>query len=488
VYSLCTTLILLASFFLQSIENAYADTSLTSTPEAVSTTQITDELIDRIGDTDFPPPLLVQGEITENETPEPSMQVADLAPLSESDVGVTIEPEVDSSSPPSSDEEVDNNQPPSQLVDIPIYDESVGTDSISFDLVASSTATTSEEDSTATTTNGAFTIESDARIQFEKSNCLAVADGSYYCQVASTSVPKDDGLYSLPDIDGDLEIYLKRDGELQQITQNLVDDASPQYDDASDSIVWHRFVDDRYQIIVYDVASGEEQQLTDTTANNMEPNRFDNYITWQYWSGGAWQIMLYDGAEILQLTSTSEHNLAPTIRNGLVVWHRIIAGVQSIEVYDISSASFMTINDTDGGKISNPRMVLVYDAAMDNGDVVTKGYNLATGEIDSFDHTPASLPDELPDPDATGETRALVQSKPTTEEDVELTEFDYNNLASSTDQLSAGATPIIATSTDLTLDLRTEIVTAPIIIDNPIPDLVVGEYGTSSQAEHTMVE
>ncbi len=346
-----------------------------------------------------------------------------------------------------------------------------------FDTASSTEATTTDE------TIPTLTVESDSMIQFNKDSCLAVEDGSFYCQQATTTTTHvEEGLLSLPDADGDLEIYLKRGEEFIQITHNTADDASPYYDPASDSIVFHRFIDERYQIVVYDVASKEEVLLTDTSTNNMEPFRADNYIAWQHWDNDAWQIMLYDGAEIKQLTSTVEHNLAPVIRNNLVVWHRIMYSEKTIEVYDLSSGAYMTIRDDNGGTITNPRMVLVYDATMENGDTMTRGYDLVTGELTSFTSEPAPVPTELPEPDSTGETKALLTTKSGSKE-----EFDDSGIPPTSDDGFGTSTDLVlppnTATSSLTLDLTVADVDSSVsIVDTvvQIPDLVVEPYIASS--------
>ena len=65
-------------------------------------------------------------------------------------------------------------------------------------------------------------------------------------------------------------------------------------------------------------------------------------------------------------------------------------------------------------------MVLVYETEFENGDVVTKGYDVATGEIAPLATIPTELPDELPVPDSTGETRALIQNKNPSKEETEV--------------------------------------------------------------------
>lgn len=466
--------VLLCSFALQTVERAFASEVVpTESPEALITITdetvavLTEEVADRIEVSATPDETAIEIEATPVADVIPDQPIIsgtdalptdifdkslDTANGSESDSANSSVPTDGEATVDPLDVTDDKNDPPATATK-----EALGT----------TTASTTDE-SVPT-----LTVESDQMIQFEKTNCLAVEDGSFYCQMATTTAPQAErGLFALPDADGDLEIYVKNGEEMQQITFNTVDDASPYYDPASDSMVWHRIIDERYQIIVYDVASGEETQLTDTSTNNMEPFRADGIIVWQHWAHDAWQIMLYDGGAIEQLTATGEHNLAPVVRNNLVVWHRVMYGEKTIEVYDLSSKAFMTIRDDEGGTITNPRMVLVYDAAMDNGDTITRGYDLVTGEITSFAAETAPIPDEIPEPDATGETRALLTTKTTSEEEG-VDEIGLTNVASSTAPHGDAG---VATTTGLTLDLSSLGTPDTVVTDEPvvvIPDLVI---------------
>jgi len=318
---------------------------------------------------------------------------------------------------------------------------------------------------TATSTHGEVieakaTVTSDSQIQFDKSDCVAVADGSYYCKEKAPTLVSDikDGLYSQPDADGDLEIYFARNGVLEQITHNQVDDASPFYDSISNTIVWHRLINDRYQIISYDVKTGSESQLTTDTVNNMEPARAGKYTAWQHWNKDNWDIMLNDGATTKLLTTVPEHDIAPKIRSNLVMWNRLANDkTQTIELYDLTTGQYTSIADTEGGEVSNPRMVLVYDAQFKNGDVVTKGYDVDTGKITQLTAIPVKIPDKIPAPDKTGETRALIQIKSTTREDSELStttptiDPPVPQGGTTTVALMTGTTTIATTSPSLTI-------------------------------------
>lgn len=427
------------------------------------------------------PPIV---EVLTNDAELPAVETAETPPA-ETSTTTIVEPVSEAVVTPSTTTVDSSDATSTQLVDTAttsaaedtteIHDVPLPEDmpQVDEDIIDDATTTATSSDPAVAT----LTVESDNLVQFDKNDCVAVADGSFYCQPKKAEPLKsEDGLFSYPDSDGDLEIYLKRNGELKQITFNTVDDAAPYYDAISNTIVWHRLVSERYQIMSYDIAKGIETQLTTDTVNNMEPTRAGKYTAWQRWSGDNWDIVLYDGKETTILTTTLEHDIAPHIRGSLVVWNRIGKDqAQTIEIYDIQTGEYTTITDTDGGTISNPRMVLVYESSFKNGDVVTKGYDMQTGEIADLSTTPASLPDDIPPADNTGETRALIQGKLPTKEDLEQSGsttpkigFDpepepliSTSTATSSIILSSTSTqsappllvPVTTSSTDLTLDL-----------------------------------
>ncbi len=343
---------------------------------------------------------------------------------------------------------------------------------------AAATTTVDPEATSSDAQPAVFTVESDTHVSFNKDDCTVVSDGSYYCKAAEESALQDrpDGFYSLPDADGDLEIYLQQDTDLRQITHNTVDDASPHFDENSNTLVWHRSVQDRFQIFSLDFETGNETQLTVGDVNNMEPHRTGAYTVWQHWNGN-WDIVLHDGKETINVSNNEAQDISPSIRNGLVIWQRTTdEGDRTLELYTIKTGERTTIHDTDGGAISNPRMVVVYESMQANGDVLTKGYDLITGEIISLDQTAPVLPDTIPDPDDIGETRALIQGKTSSREDASefsddilsdtpqgtstlpvIVEGDLVVAGSSATMQLAQPQPILAASTtiaDLTLDLR----------------------------------
>jgi hypothetical protein len=431
--SLSVVFLLIISFSCQSVERAFAAEEL---PQeiVVSETETQAFVIDieseSTTETNSVPEEQVLFEIissnVENSTPE-DVEVSDKVTEDVVDIfDLESVPNTESSSTENLIEiNSEAEEPPLSLVDN--HGENSDNDS------ASSTVQMMEEDNTlelATTTEEisedfaathetVSVTESDSEFSFKKDECTQLATGSFYCMQPDAN-RLEDALFSAPDADGDLEIFLTRAGLQVQVTSNNMDDAAPYFDKNSNSVVWQRLIDDRYQIISYDVDEEEESQITKTAENNMEPTRQGQYTVWQRWIDGGWNIILFDGKSEKQITKTSSHNVAPYIHGSLVVWNsRDQSGEKTIEMFDIESSTYVTVDDPDGLSVSNPRMVFVYDSLHPNGDIVTKGYDVMAKKFIDLDSLPVELPDELPSSDSTGETRALIQPKPTIKSDAE---------------------------------------------------------------------
>ena len=429
---------------------------------------------------------------------------------------------------PASENEVDDNATTSTSTQ-PTTSDSDSSSSDTADSGAAGTAssTVTEEDSTASTTTeeeasdpgqsaddadsdsnsiGSSTpaetpseptlvsnVQTDNMFAFNKNECTEVQDGSFYCQKISYDTLAENDLFAAPDATGDMEIYVIQNGEQMKITDNAVDDASPYYDTRSKTIVWHRLVADRYQIISYDIETGTEKQITDTSVNNMEPTRNGSYTVWQRWVQNNWEIILLDDGVETQITDSIEHDIAPHIRGDLIIWNvRSSDGTQSLMTYDIGSEVFNEIKDTDGVSVANPRMLVMYEAQYQNGDTVMKGFDLVTGEVIPIERIPRELPADIPSPETTGEVRAL-PTNPQSEEDlssdtdldtdepvddvVQYAEDDLVLTASST----ATTTPVVEVA-DFDLDLRPDdstqgTTTNNVVIEQAaIPDVVVPEF------------
>jgi hypothetical protein len=349
---------------------------------------------------------------------------------------------------------------------------------------ASSTASTSEPAVTQVRTQESY-------YQFSRDDCVRVEDGSFYCGEAAVERPADDRFYVALDRDGDREIFAVHDGDTVQITHNQVDDAAPYYDAASETLVWHRLIDGRYQVMSYDFDRAEETQLTHGRANSMEPTRYGTHTVWQQWVGDDWEIVLFDGASTTQLSSNEVPDIAPSIQAGYVIWKRVFADEQVAVIYDLTTGSETTVDGAgDGTAVAHARLMLVYEGVTDTGDRIIQGVDPRTGAVLPIGTLPSDMPDQIPDSEPTEAVRALITPKPTLEE--EELPVGTPPATTSTSTLREPATPVAtstATTSDLTLVLPSTPVATPTsatntatTTENPDFSLIIPPLATSSEA------
>ncbi len=298
--------------------------------------------------------------------------------------------------------------------------------------------------SASTTDESVLIVDHNAnQLQFDPAQCASVGDGAFYCSTPKSSQEfKEDGVFAAPDSDGDMEIFVRLNGEETQVTSNLIDDNAPYYDALSDRIVWHANYNDRYQIMSYDMRTNEEVRLTSTPYNNMEPVAYGDITMYQSWIDNNWEIMYHDGTELRRLTTNTQHDVSPSIRGGYIVWQSQFSDGWQVAVYDQKTDHVEYVKSDGGAKVENPRFVLVYDSTNNEGDVQTLGYDFDNRQAFTLNSIPADLPDELPDPDQTGETRALIQSK----QSVRGTEIQEDDIVPTN---TATSTPTTTASSDI---------------------------------------
>ncbi len=175
-----------------------------------------------------------------------------------------------------------------------------------------------------------------------------------------------DGYVTWAAYDGnDYEIFLWKDGETTQITDNDTDDYEPQvhngqisftgevdgvmdvyfwngtstenisngssvYQLNQDSylwnskIVWSRWDYDtnNYQIFYYDGTNMTQITNYETGKYSFEPVLLENEIAWHSWDGNDWEIFFYDGNQITQITDNEIDDLEVSYYEKMLTWHR----------------------------------------------------------------------------------------------------------------------------------------------------------------------
>jgi hypothetical protein len=325
-------------------------------------------------------------------------------------------------------------------------------------------------------------INDSNRFQFSTKECVSVGDGAFYCsQPEGEETEALNAVYAAPDEDGDMEIFVRVAGEEAKITDNRVDDAAPYFAEAENRVVWHSLINDRYQIMSYDIDTNSTSQLTDSPFNNMEPIMVGDMILWQAWIGNNWEIVMYDNYDIKQLTNNEVHDVAPSIKDNYVMWQTQFPDGWKVAVYNLETqtADYVDVENLNGA-LENPRLVLLLDHVDENGNRQMVGYDMETKQPIALDAIPAPLPDELPEPDQTGEERALVQVKPTLKEGEDAAHDSDDDLGSSSFNpnpdlsTAAGTTPhTIASSTDIVIPPYVAATNTPAIVVDGHADSVV---------------
>lgn len=436
-FAVLLVFMLLASFAIQPIHQAYANEALAeSNPEPEQTitagdvetnqpNEITEDL--PLAQIDEPEEIEVvddfnnssidestvdipQEQITDSEGEESATNTVSSGD-DENDIDVANTDGEDDMST-SSDEEVDGTVSSS---DSDTDDEAVDDNEISDDIAT----TTAVEVSTSTATSTQDLVEAQPLInddnyyQFSKTSCVGIGDGTFHCTLNTGSeINAQSVVYADMGANKNMEIFLKTaKGTIKQLTDNEYDDTSPNYDAESRQIVWQRLIDSRYQIILYDIDEETEAQLTFSRTNNMEPKVSKSGIVWQSWDNNDWEVMYFDGKYTDQITKNELQDVAPAIHDGYILWSVLGGEEQEARVYSLDSGEILNINGYEGGLINNPRFVLVYDTQYDNGDIVTQGFDPITGLSAPIAAKPVEDPIDIPDTESTGETKALIQNK-----------------------------------------------------------------------------
>jgi len=177
----------------------------------------------------------------------------------------------------------------------------------------------------------------------------------------------------------DYEIFLWKDGETTQITDNDTHDYEPQvyngqisftgevngimdvyfwngasienisnssatYQKNQDShlwdgkIVWSGWVSGSggnkgaYEIFYYDGANKTQISSYGGGRHSFEPVLFENEIAWHWWDGNDWEILFYDGNQITQMTNNEVGDLEVSLHENMLSWHRFKEGNGPTEI------------------------------------------------------------------------------------------------------------------------------------------------------------
>jgi beta propeller repeat protein len=116
-----------------------------------------------------------------------------------------------------------------------------------------------------------------------------------------------------------------------------------------DRVVW---VDWRYgnaEIVMYNITSGEERRLTNTSSDENNPKIFGDLVVWEYGN----DIILYNlsSNETRRISDESYNQVDPSIWGNYIVWEDQSGEYQTICCYDINTGEESQVSE-DGASAS----------------------------------------------------------------------------------------------------------------------------------------
>ncbi|WP_197018479.1 Ig-like domain-containing protein [Methanoculleus sp. MH98A] len=211
--------------------------------------------------------------------------------------------------------------------------------------------------------------------------CAVVTIGLLIPPAAAVEPAPGEDLYSpfneaqeWPDIDGNLIVWEDDRHDNKDIYFGTVD----------------KFRADPYRGMQYSSYTGE--RITDDPASQERPSISGNYIVWQDYRHGNWDIYLYDrstGIET-QLTTDTGKQWLPIVRGNYVAWYDDSSGDTNIVLYDIAAGSVKDVIECDakmtipGGDIDTefkPALSEKYVAWVEEAGERIRYYSINDGEI-----------------------------------------------------------------------------------------------------------
>jgi beta propeller repeat protein len=163
-------------------------------------------------------------------------------------------------------------------------------------------------------------------------------------------------------------------------------------------------------VLCMSISVQAETEIVRITANGYEdilPAVHRNYLVWQGYQAGDWEVFLYDiaAAQTMQISANDYPDIAPQTDGSYVVWLGMKSPGGNIFYYDINSGGIIQVTNND--KIKSPPQIAdgrIVWAAQEVADSVLPGdielYDIEAGTTTTIstsadpdgnldDHTPA---------------------------------------------------------------------------------------------------
>ena len=118
-------------------------------------------------------------------------------------------------------------------------------------------------------------------------------------------------------VEGYQQVYYLFDDKKVFVTSDNMNHTNPI--SSGQYVVWLGSTDSTFaQVYLYDVMTNTTLQLSGLS-NNTYPDMYANRVVWQQWVGGGWQVMYYDGLQVLQV-SEGTSSFRPRIYGDTIVY------------------------------------------------------------------------------------------------------------------------------------------------------------------------
>ena len=180
-------------------------------------------------------------------------------------------------------------------------------------------------------------------------------------------------------------------GAVIQVTSNSYPDNLPEV--KGDYLVWQGYIDGDWEIFLYNAATGGTRQITDNNYDDLSPQTDGYYIVWQGFCEGEWDIFLWNGSEIQLISGVNTEDISPQIANGFIAWTSDpfgddFTGPGEVILYDADHGTYSVLSawvDPDNAfDDRRPRVndeVVMWEQANDQGNAINYIYDLGTGVV-----------------------------------------------------------------------------------------------------------
>lgn len=177
-----------------------------------------------------------------------------------------------------------------------------------------------------------------------------------------------------------------------QVTSNSIEDTFPQV--CGDFVVWQGYAHGDWEVFLYSIPEKTTTQITDNVIDDILPETDGHYVVWQGFNNGQWDVFLWNGSEIQVISDASAEDIRPQIANGVVVWTSQpledgFLGLGDIMLYRVGTGTRSVLSaEVDPTNVLDdtaPRIddkVVVWIQTDDEENTVVYTYNLSTGVIE----------------------------------------------------------------------------------------------------------